>query len=65
MKLRPQNTSDFLKWYVERLCKHPADRMLMTGDSIVCQNCLQKFVVSETTFAQYASQFVTWDTETV
>jgi hypothetical protein len=61
MKLRPANIKVFLAWYVERLCKHPAERLLMTGDSIVCQNCLQRFVVSETTFGQYIGQFVTMD----
>jgi hypothetical protein len=58
MKLRPVNIKEFLKWYQERLCKHPVERLVMTGDDIVCQNCLMRFIVSETTFAQYASQFV-------
>jgi hypothetical protein len=61
MKIRPANVGDFLKWFVERLCKHPAERLVMTDDTIICQNCGQRFAVSETQFALYATQFVSWD----
>ena len=63
MKLRPANTKDFLKWFVERLCKHPFERLILTDDIIVCQNCQQRFVVHEFQFVQYANQFVTWPEE--
>ena len=61
MKLRPTNTGDFLKWFADRLCKHPADRLLLAGDVITCRNCQHTFTVSETQFALYATQFVSWD----
>ena len=61
MTPRPKNVEDFLKWFMDRLCKHPHAALVLANDTVVCKHCMRQFPISEHQYIAYATQFVTWE----